>query len=266
MAKAVKLETPPPVWVCKYEDMSKKYGLAFMLSDGRSGLTFKDGTKIVLDTGGAFFEYVDGGRNCDIGRSSSSNRGGSSMKSDVKSTLAFRPSAEGGEGEESYSTKIAASPGTGIAGSADTGLEARADRKSNSFEREKQKEQKEQTEQREEEERKQGQCHWQWPERRIMHTLDDYPSSIEKKVAIAKKVQEHLGRTDSTLAGGGGGGSSAETAAATRAAKPVVFVDRWKRTRSSWVFCLSNRTLQVSALRRAGGREGRTGTYPPSHV
>lgn len=49
---------PPTVWVTRFVDRSKKYGLGFQLSDGSIGVRFNDLSKIVMDPGGDTFEYV----------------------------------------------------------------------------------------------------------------------------------------------------------------------------------------------------------------
>ncbi|CAM9871309.1 unnamed protein product, partial [Pylaiella littoralis] len=204
VAKGVKLETPPLVWVSQYYDMSKRHGLAFLLSDGRSGVAFKDGTKIVLEADGAVFEYVGGGEKRDSRRSSRS-----SGKSDIASRI---KSTGGGEEEEPSTTKTAvqaASLGTGFAGSAGTELGTRAGRKKkilllqarNSSSQHLEEEEKVQKDQKEQQKQRQrGRWDWRRPERSVVYAVDNYPGSLERKVVIARKVREHLGRTSSTPA------------------------------------------------------------------
>lgn len=38
----------PPVWVSRWVDYSKKYGLGYKLSNGISGVFFNDATKVLL--------------------------------------------------------------------------------------------------------------------------------------------------------------------------------------------------------------------------
>lgn len=47
------------MWVRQWVDYSTKYGLGYLLSNGSSGVFFNDSTKIVLDTTGALFEYIE---------------------------------------------------------------------------------------------------------------------------------------------------------------------------------------------------------------
>ena len=41
----------PAVWVSRWVDYSKKYGLGYKLSNGCSGVFFNDATKMLLATG-----------------------------------------------------------------------------------------------------------------------------------------------------------------------------------------------------------------------
>eukprot|EP00903_Cladosiphon_okamuranus_P012652 g11835.t1 len=276
VSKAVKMETPPSVWVTRYEDMSKKYGLGFLLSDGSSGITFKDGTRMALDAGCAVFEYVDGGKH----DSSSSKKSGSE-------TIDPSPSSEaaiGGEpstpGAPMSAVEMGMDPssGPGVAGEQSLMRQrsrhhrGTASRSGGGDELQKPQAQTQQQQQR----RRRTE--------RIGYPLNDYPSSYGKKVTIAQKVRELLQRTageeDSAAgstksaakgggwgevevgaddaaaaaaAGSGGRSGSGETVlnpvkAPRTGAEPLVFVDDWKRTRSSWIFRLSNGTLQVVFL------------------
>lgn len=61
MSEAVEIaggDTFPLVWVTQYVDMSHKYGLGFLLSDGSSGVRFNDTSKLILDPAGVALEYV----------------------------------------------------------------------------------------------------------------------------------------------------------------------------------------------------------------
>jgi len=49
----------PKVWVSKWVDYSKKYGLGYQLSDGTFGVFFNDATKMLLDKGSDVLEYVE---------------------------------------------------------------------------------------------------------------------------------------------------------------------------------------------------------------
>ena len=42
----------PSVWVSRWVDYSKKYGLGYKLSNGCSGVFFNDATKMILETDG----------------------------------------------------------------------------------------------------------------------------------------------------------------------------------------------------------------------
>eukprot|EP00826_Nyctotherus_ovalis_P010366 TRINITY_DN12740_c0_g1_i1.p1 TRINITY_DN12740_c0_g1~~TRINITY_DN12740_c0_g1_i1.p1 ORF type:complete len:421 (+),score=118.53 TRINITY_DN12740_c0_g1_i1:740-2002(+) len=47
------------VWVKRWVDYSSKYGLGYLLSSGSYGVFFNDSTKIVLDSDGEHFSYVE---------------------------------------------------------------------------------------------------------------------------------------------------------------------------------------------------------------
>lgn len=50
---------PSPVWVTHYVDYSNKYGLGYLMCDGSIGMYFNDGTKIILESNGEWFEYIE---------------------------------------------------------------------------------------------------------------------------------------------------------------------------------------------------------------
>lgn len=68
--------TPPTVWVTRYVDYSKKYGLGFLLSDGGAGVYFNDATKIVVEPEGGSFDYIERARRPSPGGSGDSAGGG----------------------------------------------------------------------------------------------------------------------------------------------------------------------------------------------
>lgn len=47
------------VWVKKWVDYSSKYGLGYLLSNGATGVFFNDSSKIILDSKGSLFEYME---------------------------------------------------------------------------------------------------------------------------------------------------------------------------------------------------------------
>jgi len=47
------------IWVKKWVDYSSKYGLGYLLSNGNTGVFFNDSTKIILDSKGNRFEYLE---------------------------------------------------------------------------------------------------------------------------------------------------------------------------------------------------------------
>ena len=49
----------PFVWVSRWVDYSKKYGLGYKLSNGCSGVFFNDATKMLLETDGDSLEYIE---------------------------------------------------------------------------------------------------------------------------------------------------------------------------------------------------------------
>ena len=49
----------PLVWVSRWVDYSKKYGLGYKLSNGCSGVFFNDATKMLLETDGDALEYIE---------------------------------------------------------------------------------------------------------------------------------------------------------------------------------------------------------------
>jgi len=49
----------PSVWVSRWVDYSKKYGLGYKLSNGLSGVFFNDATKMLLETDGDSLEYIE---------------------------------------------------------------------------------------------------------------------------------------------------------------------------------------------------------------
>lgn len=49
----------PLVWVSRWVDYSKKYGLGYKLSNGCSGVFFNDATKMLLETDGDSLEYIE---------------------------------------------------------------------------------------------------------------------------------------------------------------------------------------------------------------
>jgi len=50
------------LWVVRYVDYTSKYGLGFLLSNGSTGVYFNDASKIVMSPNGAFFDYIERGR------------------------------------------------------------------------------------------------------------------------------------------------------------------------------------------------------------
>lgn len=281
------METPPSVWVTQYEDMSKEYGLGFLLSDGSSGVTFKDGTKMALDADGTVFEYVEG-ENDDSGKNSNE-------------TIVPSPSPETIGREPSTTDAVTSAVETGpnpraVPGAAGEQNLARqnsphysrtASRSGGGSGGELQRKRQAQTPQQQRRRRIE----------RIGYGLDDYPARYGKKVTITQKVRELLQRAageEDSAAGStksvtppavkailpdafgafgegegweecGGGADAAAAAcgdgggfgfcfgetivnpakAPRTGGEPLVFVEDWKRTRSSWFFRLSNRTLQV---------------------
>jgi polo-like kinase 1 len=57
-SKAANLKGPD-VWVKKWVDYSSKYGLGYLLSNGACGVFFNDSTKVVLDSKGHHFDYME---------------------------------------------------------------------------------------------------------------------------------------------------------------------------------------------------------------
>jgi len=49
----------PETWVKKWVDYSSKYGLGYLLSNGSAGVFFNDSTKIILDSKGRKYEYIE---------------------------------------------------------------------------------------------------------------------------------------------------------------------------------------------------------------
>jgi len=49
----------PAVWVKKWVDYSAKYGLGYLLSNGCPGVFFNDSSKIILDSKGHHFDYIE---------------------------------------------------------------------------------------------------------------------------------------------------------------------------------------------------------------
>lgn len=49
----------PSVWVSRWVDYSKKYGLGYKLSNGCSGVFFNDATKMLLETDGDSLAYIE---------------------------------------------------------------------------------------------------------------------------------------------------------------------------------------------------------------
>jgi len=49
----------PEIWVKKWVDYSSKYGLGYLLSNGSSGVFFNDSSKIILDSKGVNFNFID---------------------------------------------------------------------------------------------------------------------------------------------------------------------------------------------------------------
>jgi polo-like kinase 1 len=49
----------PDTWVKKWVDYSSKYGLGYLLSNGSTGVFFNDSSKIVLDSKGFNFNYIE---------------------------------------------------------------------------------------------------------------------------------------------------------------------------------------------------------------
>jgi polo-like kinase 1 len=49
----------PDTWVKKWVDYSSKYGLGYLLSNGSTGVFFNDSSKIVLDSKGFTFNYIE---------------------------------------------------------------------------------------------------------------------------------------------------------------------------------------------------------------
>lgn len=59
-ASATSAELPlPSVWVSRWVDYSKKYGLGYKLSNGCSGVFFNDATKMLLETDGDSLGYIE---------------------------------------------------------------------------------------------------------------------------------------------------------------------------------------------------------------
>lgn len=245
----------------QYEDMSKKYGLGFLLSSGSSGVAFKDGTKIALDSGGHVFEYVD------------RVKGGGSKRSNSSEQITSR------EPSTTTTESSAAAAAAALARRRSRHYGGEDSRSGSGGELQQQK---------------QSQKQQRWLEElpRIVHSLDDYPDRFVKKVVIAQKIRKLLqraaiaeedsaaGSTVSATSPVGGASPRDVAAAATAAARsrvdvgggsaaddggvpggaavvervqkarggsatPFIFVEDWKRTRSSWIFRLSNRTVQV---------------------
>lgn len=53
------LKSGPDVWVKKWVDYSSKYGLGYLLSNNATGVFFNDSTKIILDSKGHTFDYME---------------------------------------------------------------------------------------------------------------------------------------------------------------------------------------------------------------
>lgn len=258
--------------------MSKKYGLGFVLSDGSSGVTFKDGTKMALDTDGAVFEYVEGIKGNSSSRSrrrSSHEPGGASSE-----TVGSEPSTE--------DAAAAAAAGVGEGPQAEPGEAGKKKLARQSSGHHGGSSSVVQSGGGAGELQQNGRALRQQQQRRRMervgYALADYPAHYGKKVNIAQKVRELLqraaggedsaagslkslatpapssvhpganafgkeegqgGRGGAAAGGGGFGGTLVTPGHAGTGGGPLIFVDDWKRTRSSWIFRLSNRTLQV---------------------
>ena len=50
---------PPEIFVQRWVDYSSKYGLAYLLSNGNTGVYFNDNTKIILNIKTSTFDYID---------------------------------------------------------------------------------------------------------------------------------------------------------------------------------------------------------------
>lgn len=55
------IEGSADVWVMKWIDYSRKYGLGYLLSDGSYGVYFNDATKITMSANGTTFYYMERG-------------------------------------------------------------------------------------------------------------------------------------------------------------------------------------------------------------
>lgn len=62
----------PRTWVSRYVDYTTKYGLGFLFNDKCSGVYFNDSTKIVLDSKGEVFQYIERRKSEDSGRAEAS--------------------------------------------------------------------------------------------------------------------------------------------------------------------------------------------------
>jgi polo-like kinase 1 len=58
-AKTAPVSKPPEVWVKKWVDYSTKYGLGYMLSNNAFGVFFNDSTKIIMESKGVHFDYIE---------------------------------------------------------------------------------------------------------------------------------------------------------------------------------------------------------------
>jgi hypothetical protein len=65
----------PPLFITKWIDYTNKYGLSYQFHNGSIGVYFNDGTSIILDPVGIFFEYLYYEKKEGGGRSSSSGGG-----------------------------------------------------------------------------------------------------------------------------------------------------------------------------------------------
>jgi len=145
-------------WVTRYVDYTSKYGLGFLLNDGSAGVYFNDSTKIVLDTEGVTFQYIE------------------------------RKRTEGSEKRGEHVSET--------------------------------------------------------------HTLEEYPSILQKKVILLKHFRNYLAeqhKRSEKKAGKDGKDEKDATAAPSggAAGSGLVYLKKWVRTRHAILFRLSNRTVQV---------------------
>lgn len=87
---------------------------------------------------------------------------------------------------------------------------------------------------------------------RVVHSLDHFPDDLEKKVNLLKYFRENLQQL------GGENDVAASTAlppafGQVQSRAPLVFVERWRRTRNTCLFLLSNGTVHVRTVSEGDG-------------